>query len=331
MPSPDLRRWMRWETLLVVILAGVLIFNVSRSPVFLSIDNIVNLFRLHIEKIIVVLAMTLVIINGEIDLSVASIMGLSASVMAVLYESGMSMALAIGVALLIAVLCGVNNGFWVAYVKVPSLAVTLAGLIGYRGLAQLFIEDRSVGSFPDWLNRLGQQPLIGPFPLALILFFVLLAVFVLLLHFSAFGRYVVVIGNNQEAARYSGVKVARVKMQLFMLSGFVAGLAGVLYAARLGAVRASTAEGFELDIITMVLLGGVSIFGGRGTLAGVALSVLIVLCLRNGMGLLSITGNTQTMVIGVILILSVLIPNLAEDARGLWKRRQRDAVVPVKN
>src|SRR5690606_7768986 len=115
-----------------------------------------------------------------------------------------------------------------------------AGLIGYRGLAQLFIEDRSVGSFPDWLNRLGQQPLIGPFPLALILFFVLLAVFVLLLHFSAFGRYVVVIGNNQEAARYSGVKVARVKMQLFMLSGFVAGLAGVLYAARLGAVRAST-------------------------------------------------------------------------------------------
>lgn len=331
MPSPDLRRWMRWETLLVVILAGVLIFNVARSPVFLSIDNIVNLFRLHIEKIIVVLAMTLVIINGEIDLSVASIMGLSASVMAVLYESGMSMALAIGVALLIAVLCGVNNGFWVAYAKVPSLAVTLAGLIGYRGLAQLFIEDRSVGSFPDWLNRLGQQPLIGPFPLALILFFVLLAVFVLLLHFSAFGRYVVVIGNNQEAARYSGVKVARVKMQLFMLSGFVAGLAGVLYAARLGAVRASTAEGFELDIITMVLLGGVSIFGGRGTLAGVALSVLIVLCLRNGMGLLSITGNTQTMVIGVILILSVLIPNLAEDARGLWKRRQRDAVVPVKN
>jgi rhamnose transport system permease protein len=322
---------MRWETLLVVILAAVLVFNIARSPVFLGVDNLINLFKLHIEKIIVVLAMTLVIINGEIDLSVASIMGLAATVMAGLYETGTPMPLAIAIALGAAVLCGINNGFWVAYVGVPSLAVTLAGQIGYRGLAKILIQDRSVGSFPTWLNQLGQQPLIGPFPLALIIFFVLLFLFVLLLHYSAFGRYVFVIGNNREAARYSGVKVPRVKMTLFILSAAVAGLAGILYAARLGAVRASTAEGFELDIVTMVLLGGVSIFGGKGTLFGVGLSVLIVLCLRNGMGLLSITGNTQTMVIGIILILSVLLPNLAQDAQAFWKRRQRDAAALTKS
>jgi rhamnose transport system permease protein len=295
------------------------------------VDNLINLFKLHIEKIIIVLAMTLVIINGEIDLSVASIMGLSATVMAGLYESGTPLPLAIVIALVVSVLCGINNGFWVAYVGVPSLAVTLAGQIGYRGLAKIFIEDRSVGSFPDWLNQLGQQSLIGPFPLALLIFFVLLFLFALLLHYSAFGRYVYVIGNNREAARYSGVKVPRVKMWLFIISAIVAGLAGILYAARLGAVRASTAEGFELDIVTMVLLGGVSIFGGKGTLTGVGLSVLIVLCLRNGMGLLSITGNTQTMVIGIILILSVLIPNLVQNAQGYWKQRQRDAAALIKS
>ncbi len=326
MPTRNLDWLKRWETLLVVILIGVLAFNVSQSPVFLRPDNLINLFQLHIEKVIIVLVMTLIIINGEIDLSVASIMGLAASIIAVSYENGVPMGLAILLALGASVICGLNNGFWTAYVGVPSLAVTLAGQIGYRGLAKIVIEDRSVGNFPDWFNQLGQQPLIGPITLAILIFFVLLFIFVLVLHYSALGRYVFVIGNNKDAARYSGVKVQRVKMQLFVLSGIIAGLAGILYAARLGAVRSSTAEGFELDIVTMVLLGGVSIFGGKGSLFGVALSVLIVLCLRNGMGLLSITGNTQTMVIGIILILSVLIPNLAQDAQSLFKRAGRPGI-----
>ncbi len=313
---------LRWETLLALILAVVLVFDASQSPVFLTTDNLVNLFELHIEKIIVVLPMTLIIINAEIDLSVASIMGLSACLVANLFEHGMSMELAILIGLLAGVLCGAFNGFWVAYAGLPSLAVTLAGLIGYRGVAEILVEDRSISNFPDWFNRLGQQPLIGSLPLALIVFAVLLILFVALLHFSGFGRYIYVVGNNREAARYSGVRVRQVKMILFILSGVVSSLAGILFAARLGAVRASTATGFELDIITMVLLGGVSIFGGKGNLLGVSLSVLIVLCLRNGMNLLSITGNTQSTVIGILLILSVLIPNLAGDFQAFWNRRR---------
>jgi rhamnose transport system permease protein len=225
------------------------------------------------------------------------------------------------VALGAGVLCGAFNGFWIAYVGLPSLAVTLAGLIGYRGVARILLEDRSIGDFPEWFNRLGQQGLIGPFPLALLLFVLLLILTVIVLQSSAFGRYIYVIGNNQSVATYSGVNVRRVKMVLFIASGFVSALAGLLLAARLGAVRGNTGDGFELDIVTMVLLGGVSIFGGSGTLTGVFLSILIILNLRNGMSLVNITGNTQTGVIGLLLILSVLLPNLAQWMGMVFKRR----------
>jgi rhamnose transport system permease protein len=277
---------------------------------------------LHIEKIIVVVIMTLIIISGEIDLSVASVMALSAAVLAYLFEQGVALEWAVLAALGVGLLAGLFNGFWVVYAGLPSLAVTLSGLIAYRGLTKMLVEDRSIGGFPDWFNQLGQQPIIDSIPLSLIIFFSLLAIFAVVLHFTAFGRYIIMIGNNKEAARYSGVHLRRVKMSLFVLSSLIASLAGFLFAARLGSVRASTAEGFELDIITIALLGGVSIFGGKGTMGGVGLSIMLVLALRNGMNLLSITGNTQSTVIGVLLILSVLIPNLAQDFQSFWSRYQ---------
>jgi rhamnose transport system permease protein len=318
------RIWERlrsWEGLLLAVLAVVIIVNIVRSPFYLGVDNQVNLFQLSIEKIIVALVMTAIIINGEIDLSVASMMGLSACILARLHELGAPLPVAILASLLAGVVCGAFNGFWVAYVGLPSLAVTLAGLIGYRGLARVLLSDRSIGGFPAWFNALGQQPLAGPFPLALIIFFALLVVAVVVLQYSAFGRYIYVIGNNRDVARYSAVKVRRVKLLLFVASSLVAALAGLLLAARLGAVRGNTADGFELDIITMVLLGGVSIFGGTGTLVGVGLAILIILNLRNGMSLVNITGNTQTGVIGALLILSVLLPNWGRDLRAIWGRR----------
>lgn len=317
-----LQRLLSWEALLLVILIVVVAMNISRSPNYWTVNNQINLFQLYIEKIIVALAMTLIIINGEIDLSVASIMALAACVTAYLFEQGMSMQLAIVAALMTGVLCGLNNGFWSAYIGLPSLVVTLAGLIGYSGAARVLLEDKSITGFPQWFNDLGQKPMVGPFTLAILLFVVLVVLAVVLLQSSGFGRYIYVIGNNANVARYSGVKVKRVKMTLFVISGFIAALAGVLLAARLGAVRGNTAEGFELDIITMVLLGGVSSFGGTGTLVGVFLSILVVLNLRNGMSLVNITGETQTGVIGALLILSVLIPNMARNARQWWVQQR---------
>ncbi len=317
-----LERLKSWEGLLLVILIVIVGFNSVSSPHYLEIGNQINLLELHIEESIVALILTFIIINAEIDLSVGSLMGLAGCVMAFLWEKGVPIEICIGAALLTGVLAGTFNGFMVARVGLTSLVVTLAGLIGYRGLAHVLLEDRSIGNFPAWFNRLGQQPLVGPFPLAIIVFFVLLVIALITLHRSGFGRHVFVIGNNREVARYSGVNVRRVKMLLFVASGLIAALAGLFFAARLGSMRGDTALGTELNAITMVVLSGVSIFGGTGSLWGVLLSILIVLNLRNGMGLLNISGETQTGVIGILLILSVLVPNIAGEARRIWNRRR---------
>ena len=312
-------RWRR-ELLLSTILVVVLAVNVSLSPFYLSVQNFVNIFQLSVEKVIVAVIMTFVIVNGEIDLSVASVMGFSACVLGALHEGGsVPFGFAIVIALAAGGAAGLLQGFLVARIGLPSLVVTLAGLIGFRGAARILLEDRSSGDFPDWFDRLTQQPLIGRLSFALILFFVLIVVAGVILHRTALGRSVFVIGNNPEVARFSGINVRRTKLMLLTVSGLVAGLAGVLLAGRLGSVRGNLAEGFELDIITMVLMGGVSIFGGSGSMAGVALSILIILNIRNGLGLARIPISTQTGVVGALLILSVLVPNLAQRFLG---RRQ---------
>ena len=301
-----------WELVLAVILLGTILFNLTQSSGYLSSDNFVNLFQLHIEKIIVVIPMTLVIISGEIDLSVAAVMAWAAAVMAWLHEHDTPLALAVIAALAAAALAGFLQGWCVARLGLPSLVVTLAGLIGWRGAARILVEDRSIGDFPAWFDRLGQDDFVGPLPIALVVFFVLLVAGWIVLDRSAPGRVLYVIGDNAEVARYSGVNVARTRLLLFTTSALVAGVAGVLFAARLGTVRGDLATGYELEIITIVLLGGVSIFGGSGRMSGVLLAVLIVLNLRNGFGLANVGGNTQTGVIGLILIGSVVAQNLID-------------------
>ena len=317
-----LARLRSWEGLLLAILVVIVALNLANSPYYLGVENIVNLFQLEIEKIIVALMMTLIIINGEIDLSVASVMGLAACVMAWLFQMGVALPWALLAALASGALAGLFNGFWVAYIGLPSLAVTLAGLIGYRGAARILVEDRAIGGYPRWFDDLGQQPLLGPLTLSILIFLALFAIIAVVLHGSALGRLTYVMGNSLEAARYSGVRTKRVKLILFVASGVVAALAGLLYAARLGSVRGDMAQGFELDIITIVLLGGVSIFGGSGNLVGVGLSIFVILNLRNGMGLANITGNTQTSVIGALLILSVLVPNMAQLIHNRFRGRE---------
>lgn len=317
-----LGRLKSWEGLLLAILVVVVTMNVIRSPYYLGVDNIMNLFQLSIEKIIVALIMTVIIVSGEIDLSVASIMGLAAAVLGCLFQARVPMPVAIAIALLSGLAAGLFNGFWVAQAGLPSLAVTLAGLIGYRGLARIFIQDHSIGGFPEWFNALGQQRIVGPLTVSIIIFFILFLIVAVALHGSGLGRLVYAIGNNAQAARYAGVRVKLIKLALFGVSGLVAALAGILYGARLGSVRGDIAAGFELDIITIVLLGGVSIFGGSGNIIGVGLSILVILNLRNGMGLANITGNTQTSVVGALLILSVLVPNLVHALKTKWKERE---------
>jgi rhamnose transport system permease protein len=311
-----MKRLQSWEGFLLAVLVVIFVGNAMLSPQFLGVQNQINLFQLSIEKIIVALVMTLVILNAEIDLSVASVMGLSAAAFGFLVNAGWGGGSAIAVCLMIGLAAGGVNALLSARLGIPSLVVTLAMLIAFRGLARVLVQDNSLGNFPAWVTDLGQKGLIGPVPLSLWLFIALLGLLWVLLHRTGFGRQVVVIGTNAEVARFSGLNVVRVKTVLFLMSGVVSALAGLLYAARLGSVRGDSAVGFELDIITMVLMGGVSIFGGKGSMTGVLLSILIILNLRNGMALMNITGHIQTGVIGVLLIGSVLLPNLVADIKA---------------
>ncbi|MFY8147387.1 MAG: ABC transporter permease [Rhodobacter sp.] len=306
-----------WEGFLLLSLLVIIGVNASLSPEFLTLGNQINLFQLSIEKIIVALVMTFIIINGEIDLSVGSMMGLSACAFGwMVKEQGVAAPAAIAMALGIGVLGGALNGWFITRVGLPSLVVTLATLIGFRGLARVLVEDRGLTDFPEWFDALGQQGLIGPLPFALIAFAVLFGVLYIVLERSGFGRKTQVIGTNREVAEFAGIDTNRHKMILFIASGTIAAFAGLLYAARVGAVRGDVANGFELDIITIVLLGGVSIFGGTGSLTGTLLAILIVLNIRNGMALLNITGHIQTGVIGLLLIASVIVPRLRLGSAG---------------
>jgi rhamnose transport system permease protein len=310
-----------WEGFLLLLLLFVIVLNAAGAPGYLGLQNQSNLLVLGLEKAIVALAMAFVIISGEIDLSVASVMGLAGVVTGSIWQSGVPIELAAVAGILVGVACGLFNGFWVAIVGLPSLVVTLAGLIGFRGLAYFIVEDDFISGIPDQFKAIAQDPFLGPAPFSVLIYVALAVVAVVALHLSGFGRYVYVLGNSRAVARYSGVRVARIQLAVFTMSGAIAALAGVIYAARLGAVRGSTAEGFELEIITMVLLGGVSIFGGRGTMLGVILSTLLVLNLRNGMDLAKVSSNVQEGIIGSLLILSVLLPN----ALAAWSERRRRA------
>jgi rhamnose transport system permease protein len=304
-----------WEGFLLLSLLVIIGINTGMSPEFLTLGNQINLFQLSIEKIIVALVMTFIIINGEIDLSVGSMMGLSACAFGwMVKEQGVAAPAAIAISLAIGVLGGALNGWFITRVGLPSLVVTLATLIGFRGLARVLVEDRGLTDFPDWFDALGQQGLIGPLPFALVAFAVLFLLLYIVLERSGFGRKTQVIGTNREVAEFAGIDTDRHKMILFIASGTIAAFAGLLYAARVGAVRGDVANGFELDIITIVLLGGVSIFGGTGSLIGTLLAILIVLNIRNGMALLNITGHIQTGVIGLLLIASVIVPRLKVGA-----------------
>jgi rhamnose transport system permease protein len=316
------QRLYSWEGVLFATFVMVFAVNTLTLPDFLTPSNQINMFQLSIEKLIVVLVMAFIIINAEIDLSVGSMMGLSACAFGWMFQQGIDPVLAIGLCILIGGIGGAMNGYFVAYVGLPSLVVTLATLIGFRGMARVLVEDRGVTDFPDWFDALGQQGFFGPVPLSLVCFVIMFAGAWVILERTGFGRKTYVIGSNRDVADFAGINSRRHKMILFMASGIVSAFAGLLYAARVGAVRGDVANGFELDIITIVLLGGASIFGGTGTMVGTGLAILIVLNLRNGMALHNITGHIQTGVIGLLLIASVIVPRIK-----IWRKTKQGAKV----
>lgn len=313
-----------WEALLVLLLLiGVVIGSVL-SPYFLSSFNLAYALPSSIMEIaIMALPMTLIIIAGEIDLSVASLLGLTSVVLGLLWQRGNPIWLAIGVALLVGLLAGSLNGLLITRLGLPALVVTIGTLALYRGLAYVVLGDQAVSSFPTSFTNLGFGTIPGTaLPWSGLIFAILVVIFVVVLHFSRWGRQLYAMGNNKEAARFSGINVNRVKLVLFILSGVIAALAGVIFTARFSSARPDNAVGFELYVVTVVLLGGVNIFGGRGSLLGVVLAIFIVAVLQNVMGLVNISGDIQSLAIGLLLIFSVLGPNIARRIQVIIARRR---------
>jgi rhamnose transport system permease protein len=275
------------------------------------------------EKAIMALPMTLIIISGEIDLSVASTLGLASVVLGATWNAGVPLWLGMIIVLVIGAAAGALNGLLVTRLGLPSLVVTLGTLALYRGLAYVVLGDQAVSNFPAAFTNFGFGSVPGTLiPWPFVVFVLLALLFLGLLQWSWIGRQIYAVGNNQEAARFAGIRVARLKLALFMLSGLLSALAGIVFTARFSSARPDNAVGFELDVVTIVLLGGVNIFGGRGTLVGVILSLFVIGAVRNALGLANISGDIQNIVVGTLLVFSVLGPNVAQSIRETINRRR---------
>ncbi|MGE5462323.1 MAG: ABC transporter permease, partial [Syntrophothermus sp.] len=289
----------RWEWMLVALIFLDVLVNMRLTPYFLDARNLSRTSSDFMEIGLMMLPMIFIIITGNIDLSVASNMGMSASFMGLLHNNGVNIWVAALCGLLLGTLGGMLNGLLVSRVKLPALVVTLGTYAFYRGVAYGFLGDQAARGYPDAFTYLGQGKVFGSLiPFSVALFFILAILFGLVLHRTTFGRYLYSIGNNENASAYSGVPVARIKFIIYTLSGFMAALAGLILAARFGSTRPDIGTGLELSVITAVVLGGVDINGGKGTMFGAVLSLLLIGLMRFGMGLLNIQGQVQGVAIG---------------------------------
>jgi rhamnose transport system permease protein len=314
----SLSRFVTWETFLgsiTIILAAAVTFTV---PGFDTSFNISQAIAGMSEKALIVLPMVLLIVAREIDLSVASTLALSSVIFGLLLQHGMPLPAAIALTLVAGAICGAFNGMLVTWLNLPSLLATLGTLAMFRGIAYMLLGANSVNTFPDALTNFGNDtlsdslPVLSSLPWTIVPFLVLAPIFAIVLHRGVLGRRVFAIGGNPETARYSGIRMAKIRMQLFIASGTVCALAGIVFTARLSNARADNALGFELDVITIALLGGISVFGGKGHLVGALWALVLVALIRNVLGLNLIGGDAQGIVVGSLLIVSLLASSSAK-------------------
>ncbi|BDZ56088.1 ABC transporter permease [Agromyces marinus] len=314
------------ESAIIGLLVVVIAVSLAVVPNFDSPLTVTYLLRDIAPILLIALPMTLIIITEEIDLSVASIVGLSSVMTGILTQAGWPFALAAITAILVGAIAGVVNGFLVTVVGLPSLAVTIGTLALIRGIAVGLLGTTAVTEFPEFWSDLAKDNIPGtPIPGIMIPFVVLAIAFAILLHFTPFGRSLYAIGLNKDAASFSGIDVGRTKFWLFVMSGTISGFAGVYFTLLYNNARGDNATGLELQVIAAVLLGGVSIFGGRGALHGVIAGVLLIGVLGSALRLAGVTSDIINVITGVLLVLSVVSASLLA-----WLRRRRISAIGKK-
>ena len=309
-------KWLRHETVLAVLTIVALTVLASLSDKFFTVENLLNQGRLMSEVGLVALAMTFVIVTGGIDLSVGSILGLTAILLGVFWKN---LGLPLPAAMLAALACGTFagwvNGVIITRFSVPPLIATLATLALYRGLAEGISKARSVRGYPEWFFVFGQGEVLGV-PFQLWILGIAILVSAVILGLTPFGRATYAIGANETAARFSGIRVNATKLWIYTAAGFLSALAAVIFVSRVTTTRSDMGTGLELDVITGVVLGGTSIFGGRGTIIGTVLGLVLIQSLKNGLALSGVKGDGTIVVIGLVLIGAILVGALFDRNRG---------------
>jgi rhamnose transport system permease protein len=299
-----------WEVFLLGVAILAFAVNSFASPYFLNAWNLSDATFNFTEKAMIAFAMALLIIAGEIDLSVASIIALASTAMGAAAVAGAGTPVLVGIGLLTGVLCGAVNAGLVVGLALPSIVVTIGTMSLFRGISFIVLGDQAYTEYPDSFAFFGQGYVWWVFSFELVLFALLALGFGVLLHATAFGRTVYAIGLNATAARFSGVRTGRVRTILFLLTGLMSGVAAVCLTSRLGSTRPSIASGFELEVVTMTVLGGVNILGGSGSIPGVVLAALIMGMITFGFGLANVPGIVMSIFIGLLLITVIALPKL---------------------
>ena len=314
--SPASRALKSWEALLALVAVAIFALNAWASPYFLDPWNLSDASFNFTEKAMIAFAMAMLIVAGEIDLSVGAIIALASTVMGLAMAAGASTPVLVALGLGTGVLCGAFNGLLVARFGLPSIVVTIGTMSLFRGVSYIVLGDGAFTGYPDSFAWFGQGYVFWVITVELVIFALAALVFGVLLHRTSFGRMVQAIGNNATAARFSGIRVERVRFILFLLTGLMSGIAAVCLTSRLGSTRPSIASGFELEVVTIVVLGGVSILGGSGSILGVVLAAVVMGLVTFGLGLLNVPGIVMSIVVGALLIAVIALPRL-------WSMRRR--------
>ncbi|MGO1164529.1 ABC transporter permease [Brucella sp. C7-11G] len=313
------RLFASWEMLLFGVAIAIFIANSFASPYFLNAWNLSDATFNFTEKALIAFAMTLLIISGEIDLSVAAIIALASTAMGAAAQMGVGTSGLVLIGIATGLVCGAINGGLVAALKLPSIVVTIGTMSLFRGISYIVLGDKAYGGYPESFAYFGQGYVVWVFSFEFVLFIAFALIFGVLLHATSFGRRIYAIGNNEFASRFSGIPVERMKFTLFMLTGLMSGIAAVCLTSRLGSTRPSIAQGWELEIITMVVLGGVSILGGAGSIIGVVISAFVMGLVTFGLGLLNVPGIVMSIFIGLLLIITISLPILGRKFKARRK------------
>ena len=313
---------LRWEGLLVLIFLAVNVMNICISPYYLNARNLFTNINNFMDKALIALPMAFVLLLGDIDLSVGGNVCLSATMLGIVYNATGNMWLGILACLLTGTICGALNGIIMTkFTELAPMIVTLATNIIYRGLSERILGDGSTGGMTQvsWFTDIFYGRLFKLIPYPIIIFAVLAVIFGLVMHKTVFGRQMFAVGANKKAAAYAGIKVEKVRMIVFTLTGLMCGFAAIFYCAKLGSVKSDVADGFDLEAISMCVLGGISTAGGKGTMVGAVIAIFIIGLLRYGLGLINLSGQTIRIIIGALLIAVVLYPTIQEANKNRKK------------